>query len=208
MTKPALGPKVILSAGVRPAIKRAGVQGIPGTITHSQMAARGFAFHSYGPIPRPTSRAVGPGCSPTGSRRVDSAAATRLGMERPRCARALDEPASRKVRQVSKAPRLAASLPARPIQPIQDDDCRSRRDERKESRYHPVSPRKFFHLSDPQMAALVGGLFHCPNRFQMTASDAISSMHMMTRRPMRFIEYSVKSRQRGTMPYQRSRGSR
>jgi hypothetical protein len=28
------------------------------------------------------------------------------------------------------------------------------------------------------------------------------------RRPTRFIEYSAKSRQRGTMPYQRSRGSR
>ena len=33
-------------------------------------------------------------------------------------------------------------------------------------------------------------------------------VHMMVRRPMRFIEYSAKSPQRGTMPYQRSRGSR
>jgi hypothetical protein len=37
------------------------------------------------------------------SRDLDSAAAIRLSMERPRCARALDEPASRKVGQVSKA---------------------------------------------------------------------------------------------------------
>jgi hypothetical protein len=34
-------------------------------------------------------------------------------------------------------------------------------------------------------AASVGGLFHCPSRFQITARAAISSMHKMTRRPMR-----------------------
>jgi hypothetical protein len=51
-------------------------------------------------------------------------------------------------------------------------------------------------------------LAQCPSKFQMTANGAISRMHVMMRRPMRFIEYSAKSRQRGTMPYQRSRGSR
>jgi hypothetical protein len=54
------------------------------------------------------------------------------------------------------------------------------------------------------------GLFYlpAPSKFQISASAAISIMHMMMRRPMRFIEYSAKSRQHGTMPYQRSRGSR
>ena len=57
-------------------------------------------------------------------------------------------------------------------------------------------------------AASVGGLFHGPSKFQVAAIVAISSMQMMERRPMRFIEYSAKSRQRGTMLYQWWRGSR
>jgi hypothetical protein len=39
-------------------------------------------------------------------------------------------------------------------------------------------------------AASVGGLFHGPSKFQITASAAINSMHMMTRRPMRFMSVS------------------
>ena len=31
-----------------------------------------------------------------------------------------------------------------------------------------------------------GGLFHCPSKFQVTASAAISSVHMIVRRPTRF----------------------
>jgi hypothetical protein len=33
----------------------------------------------------------------------------------------------------------------------------------------------------------LAALFHCPSKFQITASAAISNMHMMMRRPIRFI---------------------
>jgi hypothetical protein len=59
------------------------------------------------------------------------------------------------------------------------------------------------------LSSWVGGLFHlvqCPSKFQITANGDQRHAHVV-RRPMRFIEYSAKSRQRGTMPYQRSRGS-
>src|ERR1700730_550404 len=125
----ALGPKVILSAGVRPALKRAGRARHSGYDHSFTDGSAWFRFSFVWPDPTtdgPPSRA---GMQSYRIEDGDSAAAIRLGMERPGCARALDEPASRKVGQVSKAPQLAASLPARPIQPIQDH-CRSRRDER------------------------------------------------------------------------------
>jgi hypothetical protein len=49
-------------------------------------------------------------------------------------------------------------------------------------------------------------LVQCPSKFQIAANGDQRHAHVV-RRPMRFIEYSAKSRQRGTMPYQRSRGS-
>jgi hypothetical protein len=33
------------------------------------------------------------------------------------------------------------------------------------------------------------GLFHGPSKFQITASAAITTMHMMMRRPMRFTRH-------------------